>query len=307
MTIQTILRRFSIAILLCFPGGLLFACDVCGCANSGSYFGLMPQSHKSIVGVRYNHMYFETHPDSKILRTAETFNIAELYARFFPIKRVQVMAFVPYRFDRQSTSAITKTNSGLGDISVLANYNLFNTFMDGSGSSKVTHTLLVGGGIKLPTGKFRFDSNDYLQVANASFQPGTGSVDFVVNAFYTLKYGDWGLSSNVSGKINTTNPEEYRFGNQLYGTVDVFRTLPVGKYSLTPSVGVYGEKAGHGTDRGKELEITGGTILNGSVSLNFFAEKWMLGVTMQKPVYQRSNSGDVFARDRFQVQLGWLF
>src|SRR5690606_38382681 len=103
------------------------ACDICGCANSGSYFGLMPQSHKSVVGIRYNYMHFDTHPGSSVLSTRETFNIAELYGRFFPFKRVQVMAFVPYRFDRQATSALTKTNSGPGDISALASYNVFNS------------------------------------------------------------------------------------------------------------------------------------------------------------------------------------
>src|SRR5690554_4646258 len=159
------------------------ACDVCGCANSGSYFGLMPQSHKSIIGVRYNYLNFDTHPDNKILATKERFNVAELYGRFFPVKRVQVMAFVPYRFDEQVTSAITKRNSGLGDITALASYNVFNSLMDGESGGDLTHSLMVGGGIKLPTGKFSFDENDPLQVANANFQLGTGSTDFILNAF----------------------------------------------------------------------------------------------------------------------------
>lgn len=284
-----------------------FACDVCGCANSGSYFGLMPQSHKSIIGVRYNYLYFDTHPDSRLLATKETFNVAELYGRFFPFKRVQVMAFVPYRFDEQATSAVTKKNSGLGDITALANYSIFNGLMDGESSSAFTHSFLVGGGLKLPTGKFRYNENDPLQVANANFQLGTGSLDFILNAFYTLNWKKWGLSANFSRKFNTKNAEDYRFGNQLYGTADLFHTFSLGRLSLMPSIGIYGEYSEHGRQNDVVLDITGGTIVNGSAGLNLFAEKWMLGITAQKSVHQKSASGHVFLRDRLQVQLGFLF
>ncbi|ODS84291.1 MAG: hypothetical protein ABS46_03940 [Cytophagaceae bacterium SCN 52-12] len=284
-----------------------FACDVCGCANSGSYFGLMPQSHKSIIGVRYNYLYFDTHPDSKLLATKETFNVAELYGRFFPFKRVQVMAFVPYRFDEQVTSAITKKNSGPGDITALASYSIFNGLMDGESSSDFTHSFLAGGGVKLPTGKFRYNENDPLQVANANFQLGTGSVDFILNAFYTLNWKKWGLSTNISRKFNTKNAEGYRFGNQLYGSADLFHTISLGRLSLMPGIGIYGEYSAHGRQNDVILDITGGTIINGSAGLTLFAEKWMLGITAQKPVHQKSASGHVFLRDRLQVQLGFLF
>lgn len=173
----------------------------------------MPQSHKSIVGVRYNYLHFETHPESRVLATKETLNVAEIYGRFFPVKRVQVMAFVPYRFDEQATSAITKKNSGLGD----------------------------------------------------------------------------------------------RFGDQTYGTAELFRTFEIGKLSLMPSAGIYAEHSEHGRQNGAVLDITGGTIINGTFGLNLFAEKWMLGINGQALIHQKSASGHVFLRDRFQVQLGFLF
>lgn len=295
---------FSLLLFLQSPA---FACDVCGCANSGSYFGLMPQSHKSIVGVRYNYLNFDTHPDNKILSTKETFNVAELYGRFFPFKRVQVMAFVPYRFDQQVTSAVTKKNSGLGDVTALASYNIFNSLMDGESSSSITHSLMIGGGIKLPTGKFRYNENDPLQVANANFQLGTGSTDFILNAFYSLNWNKWGVSTNVSRKFNTTNSEKYKFGDQVYGTLDLFRTFEIGKLNLVPSVGIYAEHMAQGKQRDVLLDVTGGTIVNGSVGLNLFAEKWMVGLNAQRPVHQKSGSGHVFLRDRLQVQIGFLF
>ena len=283
------------------------ACDICGCANSGSYFGIMPQSHKSLIGVRYNYLHFHTHPESKILATRETFQIAELYARFFPFKRVQVMGFVPYRFDEQVTSGVTKKNSGLGDVTVLANYNLFNSLMDGKGGGDAIQSVMIGGGIKAPTGRFRFDENDPLQVANANFQLGTGSIDFILNAFYSLQWKKWGLNANVSRKFNTANSENYRFGDQVYGSLDLFHTFSVGKISLMPNAGIYAEYADHGKQNGAILDITGGTIVNGSAGISLFTEKWTLGVVGQKPVYQKSASGHVFLKERAMVQLAFLF
>lgn len=283
------------------------ACDICGCANSGAYFGLLPQSNKSLIGIRYQRLNFITHPDSKVLRTEENFNVAELYARFFPIKRVQVMAFLPYRTDQQITSADVKKQNGLGDATILANYNVLNTLMDKEHSGAFTHTLLVGGGIKLPLGKFKFNVDDPLQVANANFQLGTGSTDFILNAFYTINKGDWGLATNVSRKFNTTNSQGYKFGNQLFGTVDLYRSFRIGKASLTPSVGVYAENAEHGTDHGMVLDLTGGKLLNAAAGVTLFTNRWTLGVNAQKPLVQKSASGHVVTKERVLIQLGFLF
>ena len=292
-------------LLLISPSS--FACDACGCSNSGAYFGLMPQSNKSLIGVRYQHLNFVTHPDSHVLRTEESFNVTEIYARFFPIKRVQVMAFLPYRFAQQITTSDTKKQNGISDATVLINYNVINTFMDKESGSSFNHTLLVGGGIKVPTGRFKYDESNLTEVANANFQSGTGSTDFILSAFYTVNKNQWGLAMNASRKFNTTNIEHYRFGNQLYGTVDLYRSFPIGKFTLTPNVGVYGEKSELGTKEGKKVLETGGTLLNGTVGVTLFANRWTVGVNAQQPLAQNLSAGFVQARSRGMIQVGWLF
>jgi len=299
-----IFRFFLLILLLPLSS---HACDICGCANSGSYFGLMPQSNKSVIGIRYNYLNFTTHPASQVLRTEEQFNVTELYARFFPIRRVQVMAFLPYRMDQQVTTSGTKKQNGLGDMTILANYNILNTLMDSESSSRFSHTLLVGGGIKLPTGRFKYDENDVLQVANANFQPGTGSTDFILNTFYTVNLDQWGLGVNVSRKFNTTNSQDYKFGNQLFGTIDLYRSFKLGKLTLTPTVGLYAEQSGRGRKEKVLLDETGGKQLNGTVGMNLFTKRWTIGVNGQKPISQRSNSGHVVAKERILVQVGFLF
>ena len=299
--------KYLLSCILLLLSSASFACDACGCSNSGAYFGLMPQSNKSLIGVRYQNLNFVTHPDSHVLRTEESFNITEVYARFFPVKRVQVMAFLPYRFAQQITTSETKNQNGISDATVLINYNVINTFMDKESSSQFSHTLLVGGGIKLPTGKFKYDENKLTEVANENFQSGTGSTDFILNAFYTINRDQWGLSMNVSRKFNTTNADHYRFGNQLYGTIDLYRSFKIGNFTLTPNVGIYGEKSDLGTRAGKKVLETGGTMVNGVAGLTLFANRWTLGVSAQKPISQNLSAGFVQAGSRAMVQIGWLF
>jgi hypothetical protein len=299
--------KYILSYLLLLLSPASFACDACGCSNSGSYFGLMPQSNKSLIGIRYQRLNFVTHPDSRVLRTEETFNVTEIYGRFFPVKRVQVMAFLPYRFAQQITTSETKKQNGISDATVLVNYNVINTFMDTESTSNFSHTLLLGGGVKIPSGRFRYDENKLTEVANENFQSGTGSTDFILNAFYTIKKDQWGLAMNVSRKFNTTNADHYRFGNQLYGTVDLYRTFNVGRLSITPNLGAYGEKSDLGTRDGKKVLETGGTLISGVAGVTFFANRWTLGISTQKPLSQNLSAGFVEAKSRGMIQVGWLF
>ena len=217
------------------------------------------------------------------------------------------MAFVPYRFAKQITTSETKRQNGIGDATILANYNLFNTFMDKEKASSFNHTLMIGGGVKLPTGKFQYDETNTAEVANPNFQSGTGSTDFILNVFYTLNKDQWGLSTNVSRKFNTENAEHYKFGNQVFGTVDIYRSFQAGKLTLTPSVGVYGENGEKGRQNGKEVLETGGYLVNTTAGLTLFSERWTLGVNFQTPVTQKLSADFVQAHSRGLIQLGFLF
>ncbi|GAB3170225.1 transporter family protein [Telluribacter humicola] len=300
-------RVLPLLFTLLLTPELTYSCDVCGCANGGSYFGMMPESHRAMAGVRYQYLHFNTHPTSQVLRTEETFRITELYGRFFPVQRVQVLAFLPYRFDEQVTTSEVKQQQGFGDATVLASYNVLNSFMDSDESRRFNHTLLVGGGIKLPTGRFRYDTENPLEVANANFQPGTGSTDFITNAFYTLTKDQWGLALNLSRKFNTTNSQGYRFGNQWYGTAELYRTFLLSNLSLVPHLGVYAEHSAHGSQGHKLLTETGGNLVNGTAGATLFARHWMLGITAQRPLAQNLSGGHVVARSRALVQVAWLF
>lgn len=285
------------------------ACDLCGCSNGGSFFGILPQGHRGFLGVRYRYNSFNSHLTSLNLSSREQFRTAELWGRFYPAKRVQVMAFVPYQFSQQTmlkTGAVTPL-SGLGDITILSHYNLINTFMDDSIVHAINHNLLVGGGVKLATGRFLYDENSLLDVANANFQLGTGSTDWIGNLIYTARYKNWGLNADVSYRVTTTNPNGYRFGNRLNTSASVFYLTSLGSRSIMPNAGVFVEQAGHDIREGVMNKQTGGYATYLNLGTEVYLNKLSFGVSYRHPLSQYLSEGELLANDQLTTHVTFLF
>jgi hypothetical protein len=99
-----------------------------------------------------------------------------------------VLSFIPYNINKQSSDDGIKKSNGLIDISFIVNYDLLNTRKGDSHNNRISQQLWVGGGIKLPTGRFSVDTNDIIPTANN--QAGTGSIDHILNAMYTYHISD---------------------------------------------------------------------------------------------------------------------
>lgn len=261
------------------------ACDMCGCANSGSFFGVLPQSHMRFVGVRYRIKDFDSHLNSAMLKTKEHYQTTELWGRFYPFKKTQLLVFLPYNSNKQTTlSGRTARIEGLGDASMIMHYNVRNTFWD-STEHHINQNLLIGGGIKLPTGKYKYEDTGE-EGANPNFQLGTGSVDFILNAIYTLRYHDWGLNLDASHKINTTNANGYRFANRTNGSLTAFYTAKFGSFTMMPNIGTMTEYSNKDTRNGIENSFTGGWIMTANAGIELYYKRFSSGITFQKPVVQ---------------------
>jgi hypothetical protein len=70
----------------------------------------------------------------------------------------------------------------------------------------------VGGGVKLPTGKYNTNNNGSV---NPSFQLGTGSWDYLLATEYIVRRKQFGLNTMLNYVIKTENRKWYRFGNQF--------------------------------------------------------------------------------------------
>lgn len=198
---------------------------------------------------------------------------------------------------------------GLSDISALVHYNLINTFMDDSVVHKVNHNLLVGGGAKLPTGRYKYDENSLLDVANPNFQLGTGSTDWLLNAIYTARYKNWGANTDVSYRITTTNPNGYRFGNRVNASASVFYLSGEGmsKLSVMPNAGIFVEQAGHDIRSGEINKQTGGYATYLNIGTEVYLNKLSLGFSYWKPISQYLSDGELRANAQLTTHVTFLF
>ena len=91
----------------------------------------------------------------------------------------------------------------MGDATVLAFYNVLRQTPDSLISIKPEHALQIGGGVKLPTG--RFDAANIEGSVNLGFQVGTGSWDYILAANYGVTHRNWGLSVILNYTVKTEN------------------------------------------------------------------------------------------------------
>src|SRR5256885_13700553 len=123
--------------------------------------------------------------------------------------------------------------NGFGDAAVMLNYKIFarakNTF---------SQQLWIGGSIKLPSGKFVIDASDPDVAAVANTQLGSGSTDFLLNGMYNVRMNQFGMNVSANYKINTTNKQEYRFGNKLTTSVFAYYDLHATGIIISPNLGV---------------------------------------------------------------------
>jgi hypothetical protein len=281
------------------------ACDICGCGVGNFYFGIMPQFHKQFVGLRYRSQSFNSHVGlAPALLTSERFQSAEVWSRFYPSKRLQILSFITYHFNEQTESGVTRTLSGLGDIPILVNYNIINT--TDHPLRTVNHNLWVGGGVKIPTGKYQY-VEDQATVANPSFQLGSGSIDFMVNSIYTLRYKKIGMNTDLAYKINTYNSRDYKFGNRISGTTSFFYIHQLGKVGVMPNVGVYFENSAKNINLRDEVSETGGEAFFASAGLELYLKKLSLGFNYQNPFSQNLGSRRIQSHDRTMVHVTFMF
>ena len=305
------MRTLLAVALLVLYTSIASACDVCGCSISGNYFGILPQFNRHFVGFRWSDRSFQTAHSPTALangnfHSQERYSTLEAFVRFYPHRRIQVLALVPYQFIQRNEGVTTNVN-GLGDVSLMANYLVIN-----SGDSlqrKWRHTLAAGLGTKLPTGRYRAGLRSS-EVINANLQPGSGSTDFTLGAQYTLRRGSFGVATDVYYRINTANKQDYRFGNRLNGSLKCFywKNIRRGTFSILPNAGVFAETAGADQQEGIALEGTSGHVTLGLLGLDvYIGGRVSAGVTFQKPLDQYLGEGAIKAGNRWMASLNYIF
>ncbi len=304
------MKKLVWLVIYLFISNSGMACDICGCVNGGSFFGILPQGHRQFAGVRYRQNSFDSHIGSQLLEATETFRTTEFWMRLYPLKKVQVMAFVPYQQNQQHRlfDDFEAKLEGMGDARVFLHYNLLNTFADTTRLDRHwNHQLMAGTGIKAPTGRYQYDMYDVSEVANANFQLGTGSWDIPLNVIYTLKRHETGLNVNLMYNVNGTNSNGYKFANQTLLSLLAFRSIYLGNTNLVISAGTNTEVKGQDLKEGVRNEFTGGWYINAAVGVDIYWNKFAFGVNGQLPVVQHLSNQELKLNQGFGVSLSRMF
>jgi hypothetical protein len=290
------MRKLFLAGILFLSVQDSFACDICGCSSGNYFIGPFPFFHKHFFGTRYTFRSFNSAVTGDASQYSKDFyQTIELWGGWNIGKKWQVLAFVPYNFNRQnSDDGLTKSN-GLGDITVIINYNLLNKQSKDKTGNKISQQLWVGGGVKIPTGKFSPDPNDI--IPTASNQAGTGSVDYLLNVMYAININKWGLNSSVNYKINKS-AEGYKFGDRFSSTAFVFRSFKAGTTTLNPNVGLLYENLQANKLDGAKVPDSGGNALLAAAGLEIGFNKMSVGFNAQLPVTQNFANGQTNTKVR---------
>lgn len=307
------IRKYSILLLLCFCLGNAetMACDICGCGAGNSYIGIIPDFAKRMAGLRYRYNAMLSHVGvdgtTTYLTTKENYQIVDLWGALKIGKKFKLMFTLPVNFNERENQGVVRHKSGIGDASIFGFYKLMET-ENKIGRKLLEQTVWIGGGIKLPTGKYNpQDKSSGSENANL-FQLGTGSVDYNLALSYTAKIKNIGL--NVSGiyKINSENKYHYTYGNKISFTSQLFYKKALNNsFAVAPNLGFQYEYSYLDKDKGLKTPVSGGNLSLATFGFEISKGKVAMGANYQTPLAQNMALGIVKAKDRFMVHLGFAF
>lgn len=279
-----------------------FDCDACGCSASGGSMGFGSMLNNNFVGLRYMKQSY-TSRDGIFANSPwidENFNTIQAWARIPVTDKIQISALVPYHFNDRKLTAGTESIQGLGDITVMALYTVFETKKD---STFFTHKINLGGGVKLPTGKFTEANN--LGSVNQSFQLGTGSWDFPLISEYVIKHKNLGLNTTLNYIFKTENSKNYQYGDQFNYAGTFFYLFDLKSVQIVPQAGLAGEMYQTNKQHNLDLPNTAGDILFGKFGIEAGKDKFSVGINAMLPISQNLSNGNMEANYRWSVNLNY--
>ncbi len=292
------MKKLFIAVIFLLAASSDYACSICGCGGGNLYMGLFPSFKKSFIGSRWNYAEYHTSLLNDPTQYSDNFyNTFEIWGGFNIGKRWQVLAFLPYHHNIQNDDDGRMTKSGLGDITLLANYKLFDTRFQKNASTKSSQQVWIGGGIKMPTGAFSVNANDSTTtMADINAQIGTGSVDLFLNARHSIQFNRFGISSSVSYKIGLPNSQGYKYGNKLIINSIAFYRIIRETITLSPNAGLTIENIESNRLNGHKIYLsdglnsgsytTGGQVLSALAGVELTFKQVTIGANIQAPFAQ---------------------
>lgn len=232
----------------------------------------------------------------------EAFRVVELRGKYFLSQRVELNAFVPYVMNTSQINGKQLNASGIGDVTLFAGYHLIRNIE----TAGVQSRLIVGGGVKMPTGNFQRVNQNGKRYPLLN-QVGTGTTDGFVYANYIGSFYSLGLSLNSSYRVASRNRFENSIAPSTTTFASLFYRLPLGtNWQVYPSAQFFYEKT-----NGEELEghLTGEHEMNNALlgpGLDVYYKNFSLNSSIQLPVYTAMTDHPASA-GRIVLAVGYSF
>ncbi len=164
----------------------------------------------------------------------------------------------------------------------------------------------LSAGLKLPTGKHD-EANGEGALAERTLQPGTGTTDVLLGAFWhgSAPLAGWGWFARAQAQLPTSERDGFRLGRTLQLDVGVRREL-ARNVSFLAQVNYLAR----GRDSGAEAEPedSGQRIVSLAPGIAWaFARDGQLYALADLPVYQAVNGVQLTARYGFSAGASWRF
>ena len=288
------MKKLLIAFFISLTCLSASACDICGLGTSNYNPVLFTQLSKNYLSINYLHRLYHIQGTDGLNK--EYFNTILVSGQYSITNKLQLVAMVPYQVNKQKNAKAINDLKGLGDVTLIGNYRLWNH----EGISK-THSLVVGAGVKLPTGKYEAVKSAAIEEQN--FQLGTGSIDYLVNGTYRLNVHQWSFSAVGSYKYNTANKQDYRYGDVLTAGATALYRKEFKNFSLAPFVQVMNEKQMMDANNHLLREHSGGNALYTGGGFDLTTSRFGAGVNYQFAAKQNLFQGEIDARPRLSAYL----
>lgn len=285
------------------------ACEICGCGNNNFQIGILPNFNKGFFGVRYSASHYSSHLSTDATQySRDYYNVVEVWGGY-NFKRFQVMAFVPYLFNKKISDDGTTLSNGMGDLMVLLNYRILSsTTLNHAETTTVRNDLFLGGGIKLPTGSNQVNSTGQdFNIGDFNSQPGTGSVDFIINLTHNLMWNKSGVVTNGAYRINTTNAQHYKFGNRVYLNAAYYYTLTTKEVKVKPNAGISYQSNTINMYECVSVEGSNSYTVSATAGMNLLYKKIGVNLMAFIPVKQEMYNGQTSLALRSTVGLTYSF
>ncbi len=207
-------------------------------------------------------------------------------------EKLAFIGAVPYMDKSFKENGVERGDSGLGDSTLLARYEVIHL-------DKPAETLRaqVLAGLKFPTGED--DESDERGRLPQTLQLGSGSYDPVVAGVFTWQTQQWQVDLDLVYKINT-EANDFQFGDVLSHNASLQYRLwpqelpehgnPSFIYGVLELNGVWAQR---NEINGSEFADSGGYTLFLSPGLQYVTPRWIAEISIQLPVIQDLNGGQL--------------